>query len=83
MIRHQKNILLTIILKKRKKGDFVFMTNELIEKLIGKVCTITTGSFGTAVVGKVISVTDNWIEIETKKRSQLINADFVVGITHK
>lgn len=56
------------------------MTNEIIKKYIGKYCKITTGSMGTSVVGKIIGVNENWIEIETKKGSELVNADFVQSI---
>lgn len=64
---------------KRRKG-VVIMTNEIIKKYIGKYCKITTGSMGTSVVGKIIGVNENWIEIETKKGSELVNADFVQSI---
>lgn len=56
------------------------MTNELIKKYIGKTCNISTGSFGTNVIGKIIDVNDNWIEVETKKGKELINAEFIQSI---
>jgi len=56
------------------------MTNEVIKKNIGKNCRISTGSFGTNVIGKIIDVNENWIEIETKKGIELINAEFVQSI---
>ena len=56
------------------------MTNEVIKKYIGKNCRISTGSFGTNVIGKIIDVNENWIEVETKKGNELINAEFVQSI---
>ena len=56
------------------------MTNEIIKKYVGKNCKVSTGSFGTNVVGEIINVNENWIEIETKKGKELINADFVQSI---
>ncbi|NPV44558.1 MAG: hypothetical protein HPY70_11400 [Firmicutes bacterium] len=59
------------------------MTNEVIKKYIGKICKISTGSFGTNVVGKIIDVNENWLEVETKKGNELINADFIQSIKVK
>ena len=56
------------------------MLNELIKKYIGKNCLITTGSFGTNVKGKIVDVNENWLELETKKGKELINAEFVQSI---
>jgi len=56
------------------------MTNEVIKKYIGRNCKISTGSFGTNVSGRIIEVNENWIEIETKKGNELINAEFVQSI---
>lgn len=59
------------------------MTNELISKYIGKGCKISTGSYGTTVVGRIISINENWIEVETKKGIELINAEFIQSIKIK
>ncbi len=56
------------------------MTNELIKKYIGKKCSISTGDFGTNATGKIIDINENWIEVETKKGKELINAEFVQSI---
>ncbi|WP_120170773.1 DUF6897 domain-containing protein [Thermohalobacter berrensis] len=59
------------------------MSNDVIKKYIGKKCKITTGSLGTTVVGKIVEVKENWIEVETRKGNELINADFVQSIKIK
>lgn len=69
-----------IILKIRKRNGVVEMTNALIKRYIGKSCFISTGTFGTSVKGKIIDVNENWLEIETKKGNELINAEYIQSI---
>jgi hypothetical protein len=69
-----------VLFKIKKRKGFIIMTNEVIKKYIGKNCKMSTGSFGTYVVGKIIDVNENWIEVETKKGNELINAEFVQSI---
>lgn len=59
------------------------MANKILERWLGKECIISTGSFGTTITGTIVAVEENWIEVETKKDSQLINADFITNITPK
>ena len=59
------------------------MTNELIKKYIGKTCVISTGNFNNSVTGELIEVNDNWLEVETKKGKELINAEFIQSIKIK
>ena len=70
----------SILLKIKKKRGVGIMTNEMIKKYVGKNCKISTGSLGTTVVGRIIGVNENWIEVETKKGNELVNADFVQSI---
>lgn len=56
------------------------MSHEMIKKYIGKECKITTGSYGSTTAGKIIDVKENWIELETKKGIELMNAEFVQNI---
>ena len=56
------------------------MTNEIIKKYIGQTCKLSTGPYGTSVIGIVIDINENWIEIETKKGKELINAEFLHSI---
>lgn len=67
-------------IRKKRKGCVVEMTNELIKKYIGKNCQISTGSFNNSVKGKMIDVNENWLEVETKKGRELINAEFIQSI---
>jgi hypothetical protein len=80
ILPQQQLIQKSIIKKKKGKRGLITMTNEVIKKYIGKNCRISTGSFGTNVVGKIIEVNENWIEIQTKKGIEIINAEFIQSI---
>ena len=56
------------------------LANEVIKMHIGERCKITTGALGTTVVGIIVEVNENWIEVETRKGKELINADFIQSI---
>jgi preprotein translocase subunit YajC len=73
----------TLIMKIKKKRGALTMTNEVIKKYIGKYCKISTGSFGTNLTGQIIDVNENWLEVETNKGKELINADFIQSIKIK
>lgn len=53
------------------------MDNEVLKKYIGKNCKISTGSYGSTVSGRMLDIKDNWIEVETRKGIEIINAEFV------
>ncbi len=69
------------MIMKRKKVRV--LDHELIKKYIGRVCKITTGSYGTTTNGKILDVKENWIELETHKGIELMNAEFVQNIKVK
>lgn len=57
------------------------MTNEMIRSLIGKTCQISTGALGEAFDKvKVVDVQDNWIRVERKEKTRLINADYITSV---
>lgn len=74
----QKAVLLRI--RKRKGKGAIKMINELIKKYIGKTCQISTGNFNNSVKGKITDVNENWLELETKKGKELVNAEFIQSI---
>jgi hypothetical protein len=76
----QREVQKSIILKIKRKKGLIIMTNEVIKKYIGKACRISTGAFGTGVIGTIIDVNENWVEVETKKGNEIINAEFIVSI---
>jgi hypothetical protein len=76
----QRVVQRSALFKRKRKRGLVNMTNEVIAKFIGKNCRISTGTFGTNVIGKIINVSENWLEIETKKGNELINAEYIQSI---
>jgi len=69
-----------IILKTKRRKGLAKLKNEIIKKIEGERCKITTGALGTTVRGKIIEINDDWIEIETSKGKEIINADFIQSI---
>ena len=53
------------------------MTNAMMEQLTGKDCLIICFESSANVQGRIIKIADNWIEVQTKKGTELVNADFV------
>jgi len=79
IIPQQKRTISKIKIKKKRGGSI--LTNELIQKYMGKNCMVSTGNFGGGAMGEITAVVDNWIEVNTNKGSRLFNADFVTSIT--
>lgn len=65
------------IMKRKKKGEKRKMPEELIKDFIGKVCTIILFDESFGVLGKIIAVEGNWIKIEEKNTTRLINGDMI------
>ena len=83
ILPQQQLIYHAVISKIRKKKGGIIMTNELIQKYLGKRCQVSTGSYGIKVIGIIIDVKENWIEIETKKGLELVNSEFIQNIKVK
>ena len=54
--------------------------DNVLDKCIGKKCVVSTGSMGVRVVGVVSQVTEKWIEIEGRKRTEILSLDFIQNI---
>jgi len=83
IIPQQRSAAKGVILKVKNKGDVRIMINEIIKKYMGKKCLISTGTFGVNVEGIIREVNEKWIEVETKKGNELINAEFIQRIKIK
>ena len=53
----------------------------MIKNLIGKTVTVNLFNESLGSQGTVISVEDNWIMIEEKKKTRIINSDMICAIT--
>ncbi len=58
------------------------MSIELIKKFIGKKCIFhSDGGELSVPTGKLLSIEENWAEIETAdEKTQLVNLDYVTQI---
>lgn len=56
------------------------MPEELIKEFIGKVCGITLFNESFGITGKIVSVEGNWIKVEEKDTSRLVNGDMIRDI---
>lgn len=83
ILPQQHAVRRAVLTKIKKRKGAVTMTNEVLRKYIGKNCNISTGTFGTNVNGKIVDVNENWIEVETRKGSVLINAEYIQSIKIK
>ena len=79
-MRQQADFFRLRIVRHRKRRGMRQMTNELLQKYIGRSCKISTGSYGTTVKGRIVEVNENWVEVETLKGRELINAEFIQNI---
>ncbi len=57
------------------------MPQEMIKEFIGKNCTIVLFNESFGVQGKIVAVEDNWIKVEEKKKTRLINGDMIRDIS--
>ena len=56
------------------------MPAEMIKECIGKECTITLFNEISGVKGTIIAVEENWIKVQEKKKTRVINGDFIRDI---
>lgn len=56
------------------------MPTEMIKDFIGKDCTITLFNEVGGVQGKIITIEENWVKVEEKKRIRMINGDMIRDI---
>jgi len=76
---NNRNLILIKQLKKIR-GKRI-MSNEMIKSCIGKICTISTGSFGTGYSKvEVLEVVDNWMKVQKKGKIDFVNIDYIQTI---
>jgi len=57
------------------------MPTEMIKEFIGKNCIIALMNDLSAVQGTILTVEDNWIKVEEKKKIRMINGDMIRDIS--
>ena len=74
-----------IVIKKRnlKKGIKRKMPTEMLRAYIGKKVTVVTAGSAMGFEGTLVRLEDNWIMLEGKKTTQIINGDSINYINIK
>ena len=68
-------------LKRKRKGEKTKMPTEMLKEFLNKDCTITLFNEIVGVQGKIVAIEENWIKVEEKKRTRIINGDMVRDIS--
>lgn len=79
----QRNALLGYNVVKRKRMRGKNKMDNILQKCVGKRCVVSTGSLGIKVDGYVKQVTDKWIEIESRNKTEILGLDFIQYIKIK
>jgi hypothetical protein len=66
---------ITVMHVLKRKGVFA-VSIDAFKRNIGRDCQIMT-MLERKVSGKIVGVTDNWVEVVTKKDTEYINAEFI------
>ena len=56
------------------------MPQEMIKEFIGKVCSVSLFNEVSGIIGKIITVEDNWIKVDEKGISRMVNGDMIRDI---
>ena len=72
------NHVITIVNGERMEED---MDGSMLDQYIGKECTISLFNEVGAIKGKLMDADIQWVKVDTKKGTQLINRNMVRNIT--
>ena len=72
------NNVITIVNRERMEED---MDGSMLDQYIGKECTISLFNEVGAIKGKLMDADIQWVKVDTKKGTQLINRNMVRNIT--
>ena len=68
------------MIQRKRKGRIRKMPTELIKEFMGKVCSISLFNESFGITGKIVALENNWIKIEEKDTSRLVNGDMIRDI---
>ena len=72
------NNVITIVNGERMEED---MDGSILDQYMGKECTISLFNEVGAIKGKLMDADIQWVKVDTKKGTQLINRNMVRNIT--
>lgn len=80
LYRQRKNVRRVCRVRRKKRGKIAM--NELIRRFVGKQCYVYSEN-GNAVLGVVETVEGNWVSVQTKQGTELVNLDYISRIKEK
>ena len=72
------NNVITVVNGERMEED---MDGSMLDQYIGKECTISLFNEVGAIKGRLMDADIQWVKVDTKKGTQLINRNMVRNIT--
>lgn len=72
------NNVITIVNGERTEED---MDGSMLDQYMGKECTVSLFNEVGAIKGKLMEADMQWVKVDTKKGTQLINRNMVRNIT--
>ncbi|MCQ2797526.1 MAG: hypothetical protein MJ241_03595 [Bacilli bacterium] len=82
MASKRKRARLRNIRRTRINKEIKTMPNELIREFIGKEVVIKTIE-EVEYHGRLVAAEDNWVKVEEKRVTRLINSDSITAISYK
>jgi len=74
----QRQNVITILNGERMEED---MDGSMLDQYMGKDCTVSLFNEVGAIKGKLMDADIQWVKVDTKKGTQLINRNMVRNIT--
>lgn len=78
MVVQAANNVITIVNGERTEED---MDGSMLDQYMGKDCTVSLFNEVGAIKGKLMDADIQWVKVDTKKGTQLINRNMVRNIT--
>ena len=72
------NNVITIVNGERKEED---MDGSMLDQYMGKDCTVSLFNEVGAIKGKLMEADMQWVKVDTRKGTQLINRNMIRNIT--
>ena len=70
-----------LLLDEPKGSEKDMLPVVLLEEFIGKVCAIEIYNELTGISAKIVDMEENWLKVQTKKETKLINGNLIKNIT--
>lgn len=77
---NNKNDNLALKIKNSRKKEKRPMDYQLVKNYEGLNCTIMSYNSSYGSTGIITKVTDGWIEVDTGKKTKLLNLDYISSI---